>query len=201
MVYVKWIVALLMATIVISIADYYLPERRVVQIIETEVVRQEYDTTDAAGNEVTRTRDIRQISTLHPDGRPLVFENRDAWMYLKFDSADLYAQAQQLRSTTQNPQWVIITSYGWRIDILSWFPNALSIRPIDEPVDLFPWLRIGIIVGLALALLFIYRMIQLAISRYVDPVIDSVDRELDVQSSALGRAARRFRRMVFGPSR
>ena len=63
-----------------------------------------------------------------------VFRNEDtrwSWpFYFKFDSADVQAKAKTLEFEKKLAR---ITSYGWRINLLSQFPNAIHIETVDSP--------------------------------------------------------------------
>ena len=139
-----------------------LPSRDVVRILGTDVARQQVVVTNPQGEEVTRSRDVRYINTVTPDNTPLVYRNEDTgwgWPpYFKFDSATLAAEAQNRASTTEdNPRWVILTHYGWRIEMFSAFPNAISITPVDGPDQtLIPWLKIIVLVLLVALAVFLW---------------------------------------------
>ena len=83
------------------------------------------------------SRDVLFIETVQRDGDVMVYRNEDTgWIwppYFKFDSSNLQAEASNLKSTSRDPQWTVMTHYGWRIPWMSVFPNAVAIRPIDEP--------------------------------------------------------------------
>lgn len=90
------------------------------------------------------TKDVYFINTGEPDN-PIdvsVFRNVDTgfgfpW-YFKFDSADVQAKAQQLGR--EDNQLALIQYYGWRIRLISTFPNIISIKAtntLEEPFPLF----------------------------------------------------------------
>ena len=163
---VMLVLGLILLAVVGAALHYALPGREIVRIVSTEVVREDFEATTAQGGTVTRTRDVRQISAVDPDGNPSVFRNTDAPLYLKFDSADLTARAEDFISSKENPRWVVVTHYGWRIPFFSWFPNALSIREaesVDENV--FPWFNLVIIGVAVVVILVIRRFILIGISR------------------------------------
>lgn len=160
------VIGLMVLAAIGAALHYYLPSRDIVRIVSTEVVREDFEAQGSGGTAVTRTRDVRQISAVFPDGTPSVYRNTDAPLYLKFDSADLTARAEDFVSSKEDPRWVVITHYGWRLPFFSAFPNALAIREA-ESVDesLFPWLNI-IIIGVAIVLiLVIRRFILIGVSR------------------------------------
>lgn len=100
---------------------YVLPRTSTVQIVGVEVKRVDGE---------SGSRDVYMIQTQDPrSGGVRVFRNEDALIYLKFDSADLQARAAAL-SRGEPPKTVAIRHYGWRIPLLSVFPNALSVREV-----------------------------------------------------------------------
>ena len=185
---------------------YSLPSRDVVRIVGTDVVRQDVERRDAEGNRVTVTRDVRFIYAKSPGGGDRVYRNEDTgwgWPpYFKFDTADLAAQATDRVSTAGAPDWVVMRHYGWRIPVLSMFPNALSIRSASGPDDNpWPWFNIIFVTLLVLSVLIVRRVLILLFRRHVDPVIEEIDREFDQRAGAVAgryRQARRWVRQRFG---
>jgi hypothetical protein len=185
---------------------YSLPSRDVVRIVGTDVVRQDVQRSDAEGNLVAVTRDVRYIQAKWPGGGDRVYRNEDTgwgWPpYFKFDTADLAAQATDLVSTAAAPDWVVVRHYGWRIPVLSMFPNALSIRPASGPDESpWPWFNIVFITLLVLGVLIVRRVLMILFRRHVDPVIEQIDREIDERTGAVAgryRRARRWFRQRFG---
>ena len=180
---------------------YSLPSRDVVRIVGTDVVRQDVERRDAEGNRVTVTRDVRFIYAKSPGGGDRVYRNEDTgwgWPpYFKFDTADLAAQATDRVSTAGAPDWVVMRHYGWRIPVLSMFPNALSIRSASGPDDNpWPWFNIIFVTLLVLSVLIVRRVLILLFRRHVDPVIEEIDREFDQRAGAVARRYRQARRWV-----
>ncbi|MEE4349718.1 MAG: DUF1523 family protein [Pacificimonas sp.] len=143
--------------IVFAFLHWTLPSRDVVRIVGTDVVRQ--DTAQRSQDTPAASRDVRLINTVDAGGDARVYRNEDTdwgWPpYFKFDSADLAAEALNAASTEADPNWVVLTHYGWRVPFLSLFPNATSIRPAEGPEEsLFPWFNIlllALLAGLAFA--------------------------------------------------
>jgi hypothetical protein len=53
-----------------------------------------------------------------------VLEDTDNYLYLKFDSSDIYGQLQPGHTYT-------FTTVGWRIPLLSWYPDVLSVQEVS----------------------------------------------------------------------
>jgi hypothetical protein len=177
----------LLTVLVAACLHYTLPQRDVVRIVNVESRLTElgrfnglfYAQRDSGSAQATAMRDLRLISTIRPDGSPLVYRNEDTGIfwppYFKFDSEDLHTEAANLSSTEAAPQWVAITHYGWRSNLISIYPNAISIRPVAGPdVALFPWLNIVILLSLALLAFFAWRIWERFEDRVIDPLRDRV---------------------------
>jgi len=168
-----------------ALLHYTLPQRDIVRIVNVESRLTEvaglngifFSQRDSGSSQASDMRDLRLISTIRPDGRPLVYRNEDTGVfwppYFKFDSEDVQAEASNLTSTEAAPQWVAVTHYGWRSNLISIYPNAISIRPVESPdVALFPWLNI-VILGLLVLVLFVaWRIWERFEDRVIDPIRD-----------------------------
>ena len=98
--------------------------------------------------------DVQFIQAVQPDGDPMVYRNEDTgwgWPpYFKFDTANLYTDANDAISSKDAPEWYAVTHYGWRNEFLSTFPNAVSIKRVAGPdVRLIPWFNIIVLTVLA----------------------------------------------------
>ncbi|WP_138465161.1 DUF1523 family protein [Poseidonocella sp. HB161398] len=163
--------------------SYTLPRQYVVRVVNTETQRMDtsgswfFANSEKSGSD--GTRDIYIIQTIREGGKPKVFRNEDTgwgWPpYFKFDSANVQAEASDLISSADNPNWALVKSYGWRSEMFSIYPNALKVRSIATPEDK-PWPVFNIIVILALIALagLAYRAIHRFWDKRVDPVIDRV---------------------------
>ena len=172
--------------------DYALPSKQTVRITNTYT-----RLTDIGANAIfyaspdTGTvqnaagqRDVRFIDTVRPGGKPYVYRNEDTgWIwppYFKYDSSNLHASATDLRSTAAQPEWVSVTSYGWRVSWLSVYPNAISVRPVAGPdVRPFNWPATIILVILGALLFLIWRMWNQFRERSIDPAVRSADQAWD----------------------
>lgn len=124
---------------------FFLPKHEVVVINGVEVKRMDADGVINSQNMADGpTKDIYFINTGEPDN-PIdvsVFRNVDTafgfpW-YFKFDSADVQAKAQQL--SREENQLALIQYYGWRIRLISTFPNIISVEAtntLEEPFPVF----------------------------------------------------------------
>ncbi|MEM7720836.1 MAG: DUF1523 family protein [Pseudomonadota bacterium] len=177
----------LVALLIGSFLHYTLPDRDIVRIVNAEPVLTELDginrffyaSSDSGSAGVATTRDVRFINTVREDGRTMVYRNEDTGIfwppYFKFDSQDLQTEATNLASPAANPQYVAVTHYGWRSNLFSIYPNAVSITPVEGPdVTLWPWLNIVILLGLALVIFMAWRIWERFEDRVIDPAVDGV---------------------------
>ncbi|MPQ82874.1 DUF1523 family protein [Pseudomonas sp. MAFF 730085] len=122
---------------------YILPQHEVVLITGGEVKRVDQDGVINAENPADGpTRDVYFINTEHPDSKDvMVYRNEDTgWLfpwYFKFDSADIQAKAQGYSRNAE--QLALVRYYGWRIKILSVFPNITDIEATNSREEPFPW--------------------------------------------------------------
>lgn len=184
--YIKWTVILTFWVLVASFLHYTLPQHDVARITDTEVRRVDpgenswfWAQADVGSDGNVSNRDVFFISAVRDSGGVMVYRNEDTgwgWPpYFKFDTSNLQAEAADLRSTSANPQWVVIKHYGWRNEFLTIYPNAISVRPVDTPdVQIIPWINIIILALLAATFWAIWvRWRRFRRSR-IDPVIEDV---------------------------
>lgn len=192
--YVKFIVGLLIVAVLGAALHYYLPQRVIVQVLKTDIIREDVESTAADGSQVTTTRDIRQILAATPDGDQRVYNNTDAFLYLKFDSADLAAKAEQFVDPDKET-FVVLKYYGWRWQFMSWFPNAISMREAEAPDEvLSPWYNVGIVLAVFIVLGVLYRILVIQWRRFTDPVRERWEEEYDATHGFFER----LRRRIFG---
>lgn len=184
--WLRIIFLLIVLSIVGAFAHYTLPQRDIVRIVDAQPILTDvsglsawfYAQSDSGTAGTTTTRDIRIISAVRADNSPIDYRNEDTGLfgwppYFKIDSQDLQTEAQDLRSTRDAPLWVAITHYGWRSNLLSSYPNAVSITPVDGPdVRLIPWLNIVILLLLAVGLFMIWRIWERFEDRVIAPISD-----------------------------
>ncbi len=123
--------------------DAYLPYVRTMTITGTEVKRMDVDGPISAENpEDGPSRDVYFIFGTSDDGSTLVVRNEDtgwSWPpYLKFDSADIQAIAHKAGEDNKR---MAVTTYGWRVKILSWFPNTVKLQPLAADESCSNWTR------------------------------------------------------------
>ena len=208
---IKWGIRIFLLLIVALFLHYTMPQRDVVQIINTYNKNTPiganwmfYSIEDTGtGVETTASiRDIRFIDAVYADGDVMVYRNEDTgWFwppYFKWDSSTLQAEATNLKSDKANPQWVAVTHYGWRMPIFSIFPNAVKITPVDGPdVRLIPWVNIILLAFLAFVILMIRKMWLQFRERMVDPALADVGETFDAAGERVD-AARKEARGFFG---
>lgn len=212
----KWISRILKGLVLLVVCaflHYNLPSHDVVKIINADVKRMDvgripffWDQPDAGTNQ-NETRDVRFINAEWPNGKPRVYRNEDTnwgWPpYLKFDSADLNAQAQSLGK--EDDVWVAVSHYGWRIKLFSAFPNAYNIKRVAGPdTFIIPWFNIVFLSLLAFLIFRIWRFFARLKQKHVDPIADkigdaaeSAQQEVAERKSAIGGFFKRW----FGSSK
>jgi hypothetical protein len=195
---------------------YVLPQRDIARVTSTEVVRTDFSglnrtffaQTDT-GNAESVSRDLRFINAerkksylfnLIRSGRQtIVYRNEDTgWIYppyFKFDSADLQAEAGTAISTEPPHDWVVITHYGWRINWLSIYPNAVSIRPAPgEDFRPIPWSNFIIYALMLAGVLFVRAMWRQFRERTLDPLTESAEDRMDHVQADFAKRRGRLRR-------
>jgi hypothetical protein len=168
--YIKWGFRITLLLIVAGFLHYTLPQHDIVRITNTynrlTTVGENwlfYATPDTGTGESGTTRDIRFIEAVFPDETVIVYRNEDTgWIwppYFKYDSSNLQAEATNVKSTKEAPQWVSVTHYGWRFPFISIYPNAVNVRPVAGPdVSIVPWVNIVILTLLAFGVFMLRRM-------------------------------------------
>ena len=179
---------------------YTLPQTDVVRITDTYEKRVDFDDInpmfwaqeDHGSGTNPLNRDVLFIQAIQDDGDPMVYRNEDTgwgWPpYFKFDTANLQAEAADQRSTADNPRWVAVRHYGWRIPFYSIFPNAISVWPVEGPDALIiPWVSIIVWVLVIMVIWFITaRWIRFK-WRAISPTLDSIDASLDEKRAGFSR--------------
>jgi Protein of unknown function (DUF1523). len=208
--YVKWTLIALILLFVGGFFHYTLPQHDIVRIVNTYEERQDISGWTSIfwqgpdnGTATTQNRDVQFIQAVRPNGKTIVYRNEDTgwgWPpYFKFDTANLYTEANDAISTKANPEWVSITHYGWRSQLLSIFPNAVAIKQVEGPdVTIIPWVNIIILTFLFLFVVTLYRIWQQFRERTIEPLVEDVEDVLELadekKDSAVDKVKRWFKR-------
>ncbi len=197
----KWTLRALAALMVLGFLHYTLPQHDIVRITNTynrvtplsSMNSWAYASADS-GTGQTGTRDIRFIEAIYPDDSVMVYRNEDTgWIwppYFKYDSSNLQAKAGGLESTKAAPTWVSIKHYGWRLPILSIYPNAVSVSEVAGPeVTIIPYFNIILLTLLAGLAVYLRLKWQQFVARRVEPIIAEVQETWDGVENRAGDAA------------
>ncbi len=208
MAYIKWTFWILFWIVVAAFFHYTLPQNDTVRIVNTYEERQDLtDWTRIFWSEPEdqsaslSNRDVQFIQAVRPNGKPMVYRNEDTgwnWPpYFKFDTANLYTDANDAISTKANPEWVVVKHYGWRNEFMSIFPNAISIKPAPGPdYSPFPWLNIillTIFFAIVWAIWVRWRRFR---ARRIDPIIEDVQENWDAAGDAVADRRGRIKRWL-----
>lgn len=189
--YARWTLWALAALLAFAVLHYNLPQTDVVRIVGTDTRRIDFGentffwATPDVGTAEGATRDVKFVETvLYGSGRPMVYRNEDTgwgWPpYFKINSFNLQAQASDQISTAAAPRWVVVTHYGWRNEFFTIFPNAVAIRPVDDPEALrLPWVSLIILATLAGLLLWVRALVRRFFRRTMKPVLDDMGEVVD----------------------
>lgn len=211
--YLKWSVLGTLALLVFAFLHYTLPQTDIVRIVGTENRRMDlgenswFWAAPDVGTGSGTSRDIFFINAVYPDGSTMEYRNEDTgwgWPpYFKMDSSSTNTEAKELQSTTAAPKWVAVTHYGWRNELFTIFPNAISLRQVESPdVRIIPWVSIVILTLLAGLVAMVWRMLAQFRERMIEPAVieaqeafDDLDRRADRARAGVGGWFRRvFRR-------
>lgn len=212
-------IRIVIVSIIALILHYSLPQHDIVRVVNTYQERQDLNDWTrifwASPDDQSATlvnRDVQFIQTVKKKTwllgfiqrdatEPMVYRNEDtgfSWpFYFKFDTANLQTEADDLRSTSEEPKWAVVTHYGWRNEYLSAFPNAISIKPVASPdVRIIPWFNIFFFIFLIVAIVFVRAMWLQFRERTIDPVLDSAGDKYDEASAGLAERRGRISRWL-----
>ena len=188
MTYIKWFLIIAFWTFVAAFFHYTLPQKDIVRITDTYEKRIDFGensifwaSADTGNAGTAVNRDIFFIQTkLAKNGEVMVYRNEDTgwgWPpYFKFDTTNLQAEASDLKSAAEAPQYAMIKHYGWRNEFLSIFPNAISVKVVDGPNASKGWpiLNILILALFAAVSYFIFvRWRRFRMAR-IDPTLEEI---------------------------
>jgi len=101
------------------------------------------------------------------------------------------------QSFSGDEKWVAVRHYGWRIRILSMYPNAISMKEVEGPdVRLIPWFNIIFLILLAATFWGVYVRVDRWKDTNIDPVIDDIGETLGSVGDSVGETRGRFRRWL-----
>ncbi len=208
MAYVKWVFWGTFWVLIAAFFHYTLPQNDIVRVVETEVRRVDFgensifwSAPDAGNAAVGANRDVFFIQAFYENEKPMVYRNEDTgwgWPpYFKFDTANLQAEATDLKSVKDSPQWVAVRHYGWRNEFMSIYPNAVGVKPVAGPdVTFIPWLNIIILTAFAaLAWAIRVRWVRFREAR-IDPVLEDVGDSLADAGDNIAVRRGRFKRWL-----
>ena len=210
MVYVKWGFRVVFWLIVAAFFHYTLPQTDIVRITDTYEKRIDFgensifwsapDSGNATG---AANRDVFFIQAKQPNDRVMVYRNEDTgwgWPpYYKFDTSNLQAEAADLKSTSDKPQWVAVKHYGWRNEFLSIYPNAVGAKAVAGPdVRFVPWLNIIILTAFAALFWAVWvRWRRFRMAR-IDPVFEDVSEGFEDMGDTISETRGRLSRWIGG---
>ncbi len=207
--YIGWTLLIAFWVAVGGFLHYTLPDRDIVRVVNTYEERQDlndwtrmfWSRPDGQSDQLA-ARDVQFIQTVRSDGDLMVYRNEDtgwSWPpYFKFDTANLYTEANDAVSDRAAPEWFVIRHYGWRSELLSSFPNAISIKPIagpDAPMGL-PWVNIIILTLLAAVFYAIWVRWRRFRQARIDPALEEIQDNWEAAGDAVQERRGRFRRWL-----
>lgn len=207
--YISWTLIIVFWVSLGAFLHYTLPDKDVVRIVNTYEERQDLNdwtrifwSRPDSQSDLLTDRYVQFIQTVRADGSLMVYRNEDtgwSWPpYFKFDTANLYTEANDGVSSKAAPEWYVVRHYGWRNEFLSSFPNAISIRPIEGP-DVspgIPWLNITILTLLAAVFYAIWVRWRRFRKARIDPTLEEMQDNWEAAGDAVQEKRGRFRRWL-----
>ena len=208
--YVKWTLIVLFWLLVAAVLHYTLPQHDIARITDTYEKRIDpgenslfWAVHDVGSDATTANRDVFFIQTRGANGKVMVYRNEDtgwSWPpYFKVNSSNLQAEAADMKSTAENPKWVVIRHYGWRNEFMSIFPNAVGIRPADGPDQrIIPWFNIVFLIVLFALFWAVWVRWRRFRAARLDPMFDRMGSNIDAAGDSIAEKSNRFRRWLNG---
>ncbi len=189
----KWTLIIGFWTLVAAFFHYTLPQKDIVYIQGTEIELRNiagveawfYASAEDGNANAGGGRDLRLINATRANGEVIVYRNEDTgfgWPpYFKINSSDLQAEAQNAISTRGEPEWYLMTHYGWRLNFPTLYPNAIGLTPIAGPDagKPLPWLNILILLSIAALWYTIWVRWRRWRSRTIDPKLEEWQDDID----------------------
>jgi hypothetical protein len=195
---IRWSFVISVWVLVAAFFHYTLPQTDIVRVTDTYESRENptkytlfWGAPDLAADGSELARDVFFIQTRRAKGDVMVYRNEDTgwgWPpYFKFDTANLQAEAGDLVSTSQAPQFVAIKHYGWRNEFMSIYPNAISVRAVEGPdaPKGIAWLNIIILTLFAAVVYGVWvRWRRFRMAR-IDPTMEAIEDDLAEATGAV----------------
>ena len=206
---IGWILTICFWVLIAAAFHYTLPQRDIVRISDTYEKRVDFGensifwaSADVGTDDTASNRDVLFIQARLENDEPMVYRNEDtgwSWPpYFKFDTANLQADAAELKSTPEAPKWALMTHYGWRNQFFSIFPNAIGIEAIESP-DVgkpIPWVNIVILTLFAGVYYTIWTRWRRFRQARLDPAFEEIQGNLEATGDAIAQRRGRVRRWL-----
>ena len=211
--YIKWGFILAFWLLVAAFFHYTLPHVDIVRITDTYEKRETPGANSIfwargdAGSAATAdgSRDVFFIQTrMANSDKAMVYRNEDTgwgWPpYFKFHTANLQAEAADLKSNADTPHYVAIRHYGWRTELLSVYPNAVSIWRVDGPdaAKPLPWLNALILISVAAIWYGLWVRWRRFRAKRIDPTLEDLQDSWEATEDAVAEKGNRLRRWWAG---
>ncbi|MEM9966828.1 MAG: DUF1523 family protein [Pseudomonadota bacterium] len=203
----RWVLGITFWGLIVAFFHYTLPQVDIVRITETENRRVDFGvnslfwaSADVGSDQNTANRDVYFILTRRADGGVMVYRNEDTgwgWPpYFKLDSSNLHAEASDAKSTAEAPQYYAIKHYGWRSELLTVFPNAISIRAVEGPdvskgIPYFNIIVLTLFSAVSYGIWVRWRRFRIA---RIDPTLEAIEDNVADRAGQIGRWMRRWRK-------
>lgn len=207
--YIGWTLLIAFWAFFAAFLHYSLPQRDIVRIVRVFEERQDLNdwtrvfwSRPDEQSDTLINRDVQFLQTVRANGRPMVYRNEDtgwSWPpYFKFDTSNLFTEAADAVSNRNDPEWYVITHYGWRNEFLTVFPNAISLRPVAGPDASkgLPWVNIIILTLIAAFFYAIWVRWRRFRRARIDPRLEELQDSWEAAGDAVQDRRGRFRRWL-----